>query len=1250
MTLKVYNPNNEPLGFLNNVFDLKIVKEISGMQELSFYVPINSPEARLLELEGYIYPDGEQLFVIRELNQQGNDIEVYCTLAIENLYGFCWEEIAKKSTSLVGAFEYVLQHTGWKFVNKTTTPARTRDIFIQNQTVWEALQVLCEVYFIEITVDIHSHTITAYDRVGKDTGTFFISDMNLVNFRKDTSTHKLITRLIPIGKDGLKITSVNNGKEYIDNNTYSNKLLYGMWVQTAYTNPSQLKEDATQWLEEYAKPFISYSVDIVDLYRKTGNSLFQFNIGDTVTIIDKLSEEKVQQRVVKMTLYPHRPELNNIELSNKNKTFQDYFKMIQLMNNMANHFIQTSGSATGTGDTNIDKTPGANSVSGVHIQNGSITADKLVANSITTDKLQANSITTNHLQANSISTEHLQANSVTADKIHANSITTDKLQASSITTDKLQANSVTTDKLQAKSITADKIQSKSISAEHLQSNIIDTEQLFANSITSDKIQSGAITTEKLDANCVNTDHLIANSITADKIQSDTITTEHLQSGSITADKIGASAITTDHLQAGVVDTIHLKADSITADHIQSGVITADSTIIAEGAIGNAQISSIEANKINAGEIDTSKVKIKGEDGYLFIENNTLYVVDNHKHIRCELGAIEDNSNYGFIVRGVDGQTILIDHNGVHNAGITDGAIDNRKVSENANISGKKLDIDSVIRTINEDGSVSIQGTKVQVGSTTLDIELSNQNNLINEHTTQLTNQQSSIQANTNAIKLKVDNQTYIQDKTDMTSKLQKNTSAIDILEKEVALKVEQSDIDDSVNTAKSEIKLTTDAISQKVSKVESAVDGYESRISNAESKVTDTAITNTVKKAQFIKDIEGSITEVESTISNIEQTADSITHRVNGLDGKYTEIQQTIDRIDLTGKVSFSDLNTPGKTTINGSNITTGTVNGNLIQGGTIKGALLQTYSNDDTRGVRITQESMLLNNTSFFYNTGGNFNIQAKEGFNIGSMENIYLMPGLRASGTASGYGEVVIPDSTLRTQRLNVVDSATVSGTVYTTKLSVSDTITGRGNLKLTRGTVYIPRIGSYITSDYLGGGSGYIALADTGAMHFLYSSTSSASLSRGSIYLPGANSTVTTDQVASGGGIMCCVDSGNFHFITKGASPSSIYARNVSATYSLEDEVMAIDDKSALGIINEVPVVNTQEGFRLNAPRNRTAENDVVSVATDEVTGKSSVHADYNSAIATMWKAIQELQSEINSLKEENKELRDLINKGE
>lgn len=1228
MTLKCYSPGNKPLGFLHNVFDLKITKEIGGMEELTFFIPANSPEAQMVQLEGYIVPEGEQLFVIRELNTHGKDIEVYCMLAIETLYGYCWSEIAKQGVNLVEAFEYVLKYTGWKFVNRTSTPARTRDIYIQNQTVWEALKVLCEVYFIEMTVDTHTHTITAYDSVGQDTGVFFISDMNLVSFRKDTNTHKLITRLIPIGKDGLNITSVNGGKDYIDNNTYSDKLLYGLWMQSAYTNPTQLKEDATKWLAEYAKPYITYNIDIIDLYRLNGNQLFKFNVGDGVTIFDKVTEEKVSQRVVKIEIYPQDPTRNTLELSNKGKTFSDYFQMIQLMQNMANHFIQTNGSATGTGGTNGSSNP----------------------------NLSDDIINGDHIQSDSINTEHIQAGS----------ITTDKLTANSITTDKLVANSVTTDKLTANSITSDKIQANSIKTEHLQANIIDANKIHAGAITTDKLQAGSVTADKIASNSITTDKLTANSITSDKIQANNIEAKHIKAGTITADKIGAGAIETDHLQAGVVDSIHIKSDSITAEHLQAGSIVAGSTVIANGAIGDAQISNVNANKINAGEIDTSKVKVKGSNGYLFIENNTLYVVDNKKQIRCELGVIENNSNYGFIVRGSDGQTVLIDHNGVHNAGITDGAIDNRKVSENANISGKKLDIDSVIRTINDDGSVNIEGTKVQVGNTTLDVELSKQTNLINDHTTQLSTHQSSIKANTDAIKLKVDSQTYTQDKNTMTSKIEKNTSAIDILEKEIDLKVSATDVEEivgdvtttKINEAVSQINITTNAISQKVSNVETLtneingkVTSHESRISNAESKITDSAITNVVKQAQFIKDIEGNITEVESAISSVEQTANSITSKVNGLDGKYTEIKQKVDGIDLTGKVSFSDLSTEGKTTINGANITTGTLSADRVLGGTLKGVSLQTYSGTNTTGVRIHPGGMQLNDTSFFYNNEGKFELQCKQGVAFSSQKDIHIMPGLLGSGTPSGSGNVVIPSATLRTQKLYVVNNATFESGLSTTSMSASSTIRGRNYITLDRGSVYIPRLNSNITADYLRLGGAYITGADSGAIHFNYSSSRSGALGRGTVYLPSGGGNNTTDHLAFHSGIIACVDSGNFHFVTASGGNATLYPRGVVATYSLDDVARTRTTLKALDVINSVPVVQTVEGFRLDAPKARTTENEqLITTSENKQTGELDISTNYNSMLGTMWKAIQELQQEVKELKKENEELKTLLDKGE
>ena len=236
--------------------------------------------------------------------------------------------------------------------------------------------------------------------------------------------------------------------------------------------------------------------------------------------------------------------------------------------------------------------------------------------------------------------------------------------------------------------------------------------------------------------------------------------------------------------------------------------------------------------------------------------------------------------------------------------------------------------------------------------------------------------------------------------------------------------------------------------------------GIEQRLQTAEQLITPDGITNIVKDTQFIKDLENGVTTNTENITKIDQKADSISLSVSSKADKGSIISainmspETIkinaSKINISGFVTFSDLSTSGYTTINGSNITTGTINANLakiininasnittgtlsgdrISGGIIEGTLLRTYAGNDSIGVRIAKESMQLNNASFFYKSNDEFRIQCRERFSVGSMDDIYLMAGLNSNGTQSGYGEVVIPNATLRTQVLSVVNNADIYG----------------------------------------------------------------------------------------------------------------------------------------------------------------------------------------------------------------------------
>lgn len=257
----------------------------------------------------------------------------------------------------------------------------------------------------------------------------------------------------------------------------------------------------------------------------------------------------------------------------------------------------------------------------------------------------------------------------------------------------------------------------------------------------------------------------------------------------------------------------LLAGNITAENIKAGTITAGSSIIANGAIGDAQISSLNAAKLNAGTVDTTKITIAGANSRLLITGNRLQVFatksDNSLYERVSLGDVNgDGSIYGFRVRGSDGTTILLDEAGVKREGITDGSINNAKIAGDANISGTKLDIASVVTSING-GTTNIQSNKILINNSTLDVQFSNLNTTVINQGQSISTNTANISANTNAIALKLDTQTYNSYKslndnniTSINNTLSSHSSGISVLQGQIATKVSQVDIDTSIANLK----------------------------------------------------------------------------------------------------------------------------------------------------------------------------------------------------------------------------------------------------------------------------------------------------------------------------------------------------------------------------------------------------------------------------------------------------------------
>jgi hypothetical protein len=148
----------------------------------------------------------------------------------------------------------------------------------------------------------------------------------------------------------------------------------------------------------------------------------------------------------------------------------------------------------------------------------------------------------------------------------------------------------------------------------------------------------------------------------------------------------------------------------------------------EGSIGDAQIQRLSANKIDSGTIDTAVVTVTGSDGHLQIVDNTIAISDANG-IRVQVGK-DASGDYTLAVWDATGN-LIFDALGATENTIQRPIIRDAMVAEDANISGKKVDIKSVVTEINE-GETRISQSSVQVGDKTLEVAFKEQTQSIQD--------------------------------------------------------------------------------------------------------------------------------------------------------------------------------------------------------------------------------------------------------------------------------------------------------------------------------------------------------------------------------------------------------------------------------------------------------------------------------------------------------------------------------------
>lgn len=311
---------------LENAYDIIATGEINGADTLEFKIPYNDGKRVSLDNEKSVQL-ADEIYRVRTLtDEKASDGSILMTVYAESAfydltYSAEKQPIEFNASRADEAMRYALQGTDWSLGTVNVSTLRTWICEEKN-----ALSILRQVQNIhggDLVFDSRNRLVSLLSFSGKDSGALFAYKKNLTSIKRVVDTRSLVTRLYAYGKDGITFASINGGKEYVEDYTYSSEVRVATLDCSNFTNPYQMLEFANMRLGEYAKPRVSYVLSAMDLSVLTGYEHEQWTLGDIVTVDDRDLDMTIKTRVIRRQYNLQEPWKTVLELSSKLRELGD---------------------------------------------------------------------------------------------------------------------------------------------------------------------------------------------------------------------------------------------------------------------------------------------------------------------------------------------------------------------------------------------------------------------------------------------------------------------------------------------------------------------------------------------------------------------------------------------------------------------------------------------------------------------------------------------------------------------------------------------------------------------------------------------------------------------------------------------------------------------------------------------------------------------------------------------------------------
>lgn len=362
-----------------------------------------------------------------------------------------------------------------------------------------------------------------------------------------------------------------------------------------------------------------------------------------------------------------RLDIGDIVTAVKNDSTKFTIPIISLITSYDGGLMQTIASYGNTAEEDDSDTKGPLTEMAERVEYELAFVKKLMV-----DNLVATNATIKNLSGDILDFKTGDFENLKADVANFKNATADNLNAANAKISNLETDQATFKEATAENLNASNARITNIEADYLKAT--DAQLTYA-TITNLNTANAAI--EKLQTKDAEIDKLVATKATITDLNA----------------AVGRVGV----LESGYADLNTLVNGNLTSDNIQSLTLNSKNTTIENGMIKNAMIENLSFDKITGMDINTTNLTVHSSDGKSKWSDNTIQISDANR-VRVQIG--KDASNdYSMSVWDKNGNLIW-DALGATEKTIQRKIIRDGIVADDANISGSKLDINSVIKEVN----------------------------------------------------------------------------------------------------------------------------------------------------------------------------------------------------------------------------------------------------------------------------------------------------------------------------------------------------------------------------------------------------------------------------------------------------------------------------------------------------------------------------------------------------------------------